>query len=173
MENWKDLYKELSEKVNQTITGIKWIDLWSNQVNFLTAEHPFQTPALFMSFRTLQTNDMGEKQQEVNLQIDFYLYYETFLDTYHGAYNQNTALEFLDLMEAIHGGFHGTTGDNYSAMRRIGFNPEDTGGAGNLYRITFTCLLQDSSAAKYYEESENVNFEILKENEDESFVIPG
>lgn len=173
MENWKDLYIEIADKINEKMTDIRWVDLWHNQVNFLAEEHPFPTPAIFLRFRTLQTEDMGEKTQGVNLQVDFYLYYETFADTYHGGVNQQSALEFLELMEAIHGNFHGTSGENYSAMRRTGFNDEETGGAGNLYRITFTCILQDTSAQKYYEESEEIDFEILKENEDEGFVIPG
>lgn len=173
MENWKDLYIEIADKIKDKMPLIRWVDLWHNQVNFLTEEHPFTTPAIFLRFRTLQTNDMGDTQQEVNLQVDFYLYYETFLDTYQGGVNQGSALEFLDLMEAIHGNFHGTSGENYSAMRRTGFNDEDTGGAGNLYRVTFTCLLQDLSAQKYYEESDEIDFELLKENEEDGFVIPG
>lgn len=173
MENWTDLYVELSEKINEKMPEVLWVDLWHNQVNFLSAEHPFRTPAIFLRFRSLGTKDQGQKQQEVNLQVDFYLYFETYLDTFHGAYNQAGALDFLKTMESIHGHFHGTTGNNYSSMRRVGFNDEETGGAGNLYKITFTCIVQDASAVKYYEETENVKFEILKENEDESFVIPG
>lgn len=173
MENWKDLFVELATKVQTQIPEIKWIDLWNNQVNFLMEEHPFPTPALFMSFRTVNTQDMGDKQQEVNLQVDFHLYYETFLDTYQNGVNQQSALEFLNLMDALNGYFHGTSGDNYSSMRRSGFNPEDTGGAGNLYRITFTCILQDTSAMKYYDELDKVDIALRKDPEDDGFVIPG
>ena len=171
MENWQDLYTELAGKIQEKIPQINWIDLWSNQVNFLESEHPFRTPAVFLSFRTINTSDLGEKQQEVNLQVDFFLFFETFLDTYTGAYNQQSALEFLQLMDALHGNFHGTAGENYTAMRRIGFNAEDTGGSGNLYRITFSCILQDTSAMKYYDEVEDLDFEIPKDQEDD-FIIP-
>ena len=170
MENWQDLYTELATKIQEKIPEINWIDLWSNQVNFLSSEHPFQTPAVFLSFRSLQTQDLGEKQQEVNLQVDFYLFFETFLDSFHGAYNQQSALDFLKLMDALHGNFHGTAGENYTAMRRVGFNAEDTGGSGNLYRITFSCLLQDTSAMKYYEEVNDLDFEVDKE--EDGFVLP-
>lgn len=171
MENWKDLYTELAEKIKTKIPTVQWVDLWSNQVNFLETEHPFQTPAVFLSFRTLSTKDMGERQQEVNLQVDFYLFFETFLDTFQGAYNQAGALEFLELMDALHGNFHGSAGENYSAMRRVGFNAEDTGGSGNLYRMTFSCLLQDLSAMKYYDETTEVDFQLNKGEEDEYMIL--
>lgn len=173
MENWPDLYVEISEKLTSNISEILWVDLWHNQVNFLTSEHSFRTPAVFLRFRTLGTEDLGDKQQKVNLQIDFYLYYETFLDTFQGAYNQSGALEFLKTMEKIHGVFHGTAGDNYSAMRRVGYNDEETGGSGNLYKITFTCLSIDTSAAKYYEESDPVDFSLSKTNSEDEYIIPG
>lgn len=169
MDNWQNLYTELAEKIKDKIPEVQWIDLWSNQVNFLESEHPFQTPAVFLSFRTMQTKDLGDKLQEVQLQVDFYLFFESFLDTFHGAYNQDGALQFLQLMDALHGNFHGSAGENYTAMRRTGFNPEDTGGSGNLYRISFTCLLQDESAMKYYDEATDLDFEIDKEDD---FIIP-
>lgn len=164
MENWTNLYRELARIIQEKIPQIHWIDLWHNQVNFLQDEHPFQTPAIFLSFRTMMTQDLGQLQQEVNLQVDFYLFYETFADTYNGAYNQESALEFLDLMDKIQATFHGANGENFSAMRRVSFAPEDTGGAGNLYRISFSCLMQDISAMKPEEEI-NINAEFTNEKE--------
>ena len=50
MENWTNLYRELARIIQEKIPQIYWIDLWHNQVNFLQDEHPFQTPAIFLSF---------------------------------------------------------------------------------------------------------------------------
>jgi len=60
MQNWKDLYIELADKINQ-IEAVRWIDLWHNQVNFLEEEHPFPTPAVFLSFRGRNFEDIGLK----------------------------------------------------------------------------------------------------------------
>ena len=108
-----------------------------------------------MSYRTIGIEDIGEKVQKVNLQVDFYLYYETFLDTFSGAYNQQSALAFIDLMDKINAVFHGTSGKNYSEMRRINFAPVDTGNAGNLYRISYSCVLLDYSAKSGCVEEQN------------------
>ena len=95
MENWKDLYTELAQRA-QDIPTIEWIDLWHNQVGFLEEEHSFPTPALFIDFRILEAQDQGENQQEAIVQIGLYFFYETFLDTFQGAYNEEDALSYLD-----------------------------------------------------------------------------
>lgn len=78
MQFWTDLYKELATKITDNIPEVRWVDLWHNQVNFLEEEHPFPTPAVFLSFRSRELEDAGKKVQKVNLQVDFFLYYETF-----------------------------------------------------------------------------------------------
>lgn len=179
MQNWKDLYIELAEKVSQ-IPGIEWVDLWHNQVNFLEDEHPFPTPAVFLSFRTMIVEDARENMQIMRLQVEAYLFYETFADTYKGSVNQGSALDFLDLMNSIYAKLHGTTGENYSEMRRTGFNPVDTGSAGNLYQITFECNAVDLAAKPVYEEAGILDMKVLKElppepepEPSEPWFIPG
>lgn len=187
MDNWQNVYKELATKLScdltdketeiysylntlvgyETKSPIRWLDLWHNQVNFLSEELEFPTPAVFLSFRSGRINDLGEKVQEVVLQIDCYLFYETFAGTFTGSFNQEDALRFIGILDFINSRMHGTTGENYSHMRKIGFAPEDTGGAGNLYRITFECTIQDESATKSRQENEILGFEI----EDDDFTI--
>ncbi|MGC4130171.1 MAG: hypothetical protein QM564_11585 [Bergeyella sp.] len=187
MENWVNLYKEIATvllaDLNEqeaeiysafnTVIGeenkspIRWLDLWHNQVNFLEDEHQFPTPAFFLAFRSSNVSDMGEKMQQISLQIDGYLFYETFADTYTGSYNQEDALAFIGLLDFINARLHGTTGENYSSMRKTGFAPEDTGNAGNLYRISFECIVHDETAAKFVEDGAFTGLEIS-----DDFQIP-
>lgn len=166
---YNELYKELANTIQEQIPEILWIDLWHNQVNFLEEEFPFRTPAIFLSFRTIGTQDLGQLAQQVNLQVDFYLFYETFNDTYHGGFNQDSALEFLTLKDKIHQYFHGSDGQFYTNMRRLGFAPEDTGGVGNLYRISFSAIVQDDGAMN--EESEDYISAQLLKDDDNNYVI--
>lgn len=149
MQNFKDLYIELAEKIDN-IQEVEWIDLWHNQISFLETEHPFPTPAVFLGFRANQIDDVGNKVQKVQLQVDVYLFYESFLDTYKDAWNQDDALGFLDTLDQINQTLHASQGENYSSMRRVGLDPIDTGGSGNLYRLAYTCELMDYSAIKEY-----------------------
>lgn len=151
LQGWDKLYQEIAELLSTNITEVNWIDLWHNQVAFLTEEHPFPTPAIFLGFRILNTTDLSEKVQSLELQVDVYYFYETFLDTYKGAYNQDDALAYLKTISDIYKLLHASSGENYAEMHRSGFNAIDTGGSANLYLQTFTCSTVDATALKYFE----------------------
>jgi len=146
MQYWTDLYLELANKVKNNLSQIQWVDLWHEQVSYLTDELPFPSPAVFISFNMIGTEDKGMKGQICNTQIDFYLFYETFSDTAIGSINQDSALDFLKQLTEIYKLFHGTSGDNYYSMRRVDMKREDSGSAGNLYRMSFQCMVDDMSA---------------------------
>ncbi|MBD3748524.1 MAG: hypothetical protein IE931_03415 [Sphingobacteriales bacterium] len=172
MQNFKDLYLELCELLNTKVAAIKWLDLWNNQVDFLEEEYQFPAPAVFLSFRFLDTTDFGTLAQNVSLQVDAYVFYETFANTFKGSFNQDTALEFLDLLNNVYAAIHGTSGTNYSNMRRTGLSALDTGGAGNLYQLNFECELIDYAAIKNFVDADvdevTVNNESAPEQEPET-----
>ena len=165
MEFWTDCYKEIAEKIKNNIPVIEWIDLWHEQVSYLSEELPFQTPAVFIGFSTIDVEDKGLLIQECNTQIDLYLFFETFSDTYFGSYNQDRAMDFLNELTRLHALFHGKSGETYSSMRRVDMRREESGGAGNLYRISFQCLISDYSAKNLFVEIENptTDVSIIKE----------
>lgn len=146
MQTLTQAYEEISDRISSQIPAVKWIDLWHNQAGFLQEEHPFKTPAVFLAFRTVSGADLGQKVQDANVQVDFYLYFETFADTFKGSYNQNSALEFLKLLDKIHKFFHGYSGEFFSEMRHVSTRPVDTGSAGNLYCKSFSCNMRDYEA---------------------------
>lgn len=170
MENWKDLYLELATELN-TIPEINWVDLWHNQVNFLDTEHPFSSPAIFLSFRSLGVEDAHKFTQNVNTQVDVYLFYETFADTAMGSANQESALDFLDTFTTINKLLHGSHGDNYGEMRRIAFTPVDTGSAHNLYRASYVCNVNDESAYKAGEDIVDENGDPVAETEWQEYSL--
>jgi hypothetical protein len=160
MQYWTELYKEIAGKITGSIPEVKWVDLWHEQVSFLTEELPFDTPAVFIGFSTVAIDDRGTLVQDCDTQIDLYLFYETFSDTYTASANQDRALDFLESLTRLHALFHGKSGDTYSAMRRVDMRREESGGAGNLYRISFQCLVTDYSAQDIFIETENPNREL-------------
>ena len=155
MENWTDLYQELAQKISNNLsTHIKWIDLWHDQIAYLTTELPFPSPAVFIGFNTKSITDKSILIQDINLQIDFYLFYETFSDTYQGAYNQQSALDFMRILTLIHQLFHGQSGVNYSNLTRSDLKRVESGGAGNLYVISFDTVVEDASAVVQYNQQQ-------------------
>ena len=136
---------ELYERM-EALPEIKHVDLWHDQVDYLSEEHPFPTPAVFFGFTTLNVSDNGELMQTTDLQVDIYVFYETFADTYNGATMQDEALEFLDLLLMIGLMFHGRTGEHFHQMRRSGTFRQESGGSGNLYRMQFQTNVSEFSA---------------------------
>lgn len=165
MKDLKNLYLEQEKRISDNITEIKTVDLWSEQVQFMADEHPFKSPAVFFGYRILNTDDQGEKQQQLRLQVDIYLFYETFADTSKGSKKQKKALDFLDLLTKINACFHGTSGSYYGEMRRTGFNPVETGGAGIFYVQRYELSMTDDSAQKLYNtmKFENMEVEVIEE----------
>ncbi|WP_269222024.1 hypothetical protein [Flavobacterium sp. IMCC34518] len=159
MKDLKNLYLEHEQRITDNIPKIKHIDLWSEQVSFMADEHPFKSPAVFFGYRVLGTEDQGEKIQELRLQVDLYLFYETFADTSKGSKKQQKALNFLDYLAQINACFHATFGNYYSNMRRTGFNPVETGGAGILYVQRYELTMIDDSAKDLYV---NMKFEQME-----------
>lgn len=165
MKDFKNLYLEHQTRITDNVPEIKHSDLWSEQVSFMADEHPFKSPAVFFGYRVLSAEDQGEKIQELRLQVDVYLFYETFADTAKGSKKQQKALDFLDLLTKINACFHATFGNYYSNMRRTGFNPVETGGAGILYVQRYELIMTDDSASILYEnlKFEQMEMEVIRE----------
>lgn len=149
LENLEDLSPELAAEL-AAVPDVEYIDLWHEQIDHLDEEHPFPTPAVFVAFNTLDTEDNGVLVQDMKLQLDLYVFWETFSDTYDGAVMQEEALNYLNLLTVLNVLFHGYTSDNFSTLRKTGFQRMDSGGAGNLYRVSFECPVRDYSAQELH-----------------------
>jgi len=158
-----DEYEDIRDRLKQ-VPSIKHLDLWHDQISFLDEEHEFPTPAIFFEFNTLGITDNGMLTQRIITQIDFHIYYETFTDTYAGAIMQEDAYNFLDLITLYGMMFHGRSGQCFGTMRRTGIQREDSGSAGNLYRISFETELSDYSAVELSVLTEMLNKNIAIED---------
>ena len=170
--NFNNLYIELAEKIDTTIEGIQWIDLWNSQVYNLEGENPFPAPAIFMAFRSNEMDEMGSKIQKVTLQVDFFLFYgKTSPDTYDNSYNQSeTLFSFLKHIDDLNSLFHGSSGVNYNNMERVNFGPIDTDSTGNIYSVTYTCDFIDRSAQKEWGTGNFKDLKIDPAADDNKFV---
>lgn len=160
---------ELYERM-ESLPEIMHVDLWHDQVDYLSEEHPFPTPAVFFGFTTLNVADNGELMQTTDLQVDIYVFYETFADTYQKAKMQNEALEFLDLLLMVGLMFHGRSGEHFHQMRRSGTYRQESGGSGNLYRLQFQTNVSEFSGLNLHNHviMEERKLEIINKEVDKS-----
>lgn len=159
IENIPDDYADLRERL-EALPDFQHIDLWHEQVDYLSEEHPFPTPAIFFEFNTLEIDDAGELMQNTNLQVDMHIFWETFSDTYEGAAMQEEALQYLDLLLLVGLMFHGRNGKNFHQMRRSGTNREESGGSGNLYRVSFQTNVSEFSGLNLKQITQNEQREV-------------
>jgi hypothetical protein len=170
MKDLKNVYLEHEARITANMPEIKTVDLWSEQVSFMAQEHPFASPAVFFAYRVLAADNLSEKLQNLRMQCDIYLFYETFADTNRKAKKQQKALDFLDMLSKINACFHASEGKFYNEMTRTGFNPVETGGAGMLYVQKFEFTMLDESAQVLYESLKFENMELAVEK---AIVVPG
>ena len=155
--------QELYERI-AALPDIQHVDLWHDQVDYLSEEHPFATPAVFFGFTTLNVADNGELMQTTDLQVDIYVFWETFNDTYKGAKMQEEALQYLDLLLMVGLMFHGRSGEHFHQMRRSGTFRQESGGSGNLYRLQFQTNINEFSGLNLhtYVRDESKEVEVQK-----------
>ena len=144
------------------LPAIEHVDLWHDQVDYLSEEHPFPTPAVFFGFTTLNVADNGELMQTTDLQVDIYVFWETFVDTYNDAVMKEEALMYLDLLLMVGLMFHGRSGEHFHQMRRSGTFRQESGGSGNLYRLQFQTNITEFSGLNLhtYVKDENKEVEV-------------
>lgn len=159
IDNIPEDYSDLRERL-EALPDFQHIDLWHDQVDYLSEEHPFPTPAIFFEFNTMEIDDAGELMQNTNLQVDMHIFWETFSDTYEGATMQEEALQYLDLLLLVGLMFHGRDGKNFHQMRRSGTNREESGGSGNLYRISFQTNVSEFSGLNLKQITQNEQREV-------------
>ncbi|MCT4580825.1 MAG: hypothetical protein N4A35_05350 [Flavobacteriales bacterium] len=140
-----EAYKEIATILTNEIADIAWIDMWHNQINFLEDEYAFPFPAVFLSFRAGEMEDISKGDQNIDTFIDVYLAFETLADTYQGAFNQQSALEFGNILQKIHQSLHTRSGVHFGTLRRMSFAPIDTGTGIMLYRVTYNGMIGDCS----------------------------
>lgn len=151
MSSLKQVYLEHQNIITQKIPAIKHVDLWAEQVSFLSEEHRFKSPAIFLAYRILRVEDQGLKSQTLRMGVDIKFYYETFLDTNRDSKKQNKALTFLDVNDEIFKAFHALSGEHFSEMRRVGLSPIETGSSGILWEQKFEFVMVDDAAFVHLE----------------------
>ena len=88
---WSELYSEIAEKIKANIDRIRWIDLWHEQVGYLTEEE-FLSEENLRAWKDLNTIIGIESSREINgavaEQTRFYIDDEEFGYVFY--YSQST-----------------------------------------------------------------------------------
>ena len=122
-----NIYKALVEKL-KTYTDaegnqvFKHFDLWNEQVDFIEDETPFDTPAVFVEFQTINWGDTIQSAQRGTLPIRMHVVTEWKGATNDGSIYQEEALKRLDMVDGmashLFNWMHGENGLTIQRMQR-------------------------------------------------------
>ena len=101
-----NIYKALVDKLKAYTDAegnqvFKHFDLWNEQVEFIEDETPFDTPAVFIEFQTINWGDTMQKVQRGSLPLRLHIVTEWKGSTNDGSIYQEQALKRLDLVDGL------------------------------------------------------------------------
>lgn len=103
----KIIHDAIATKINAT--AVQWVDVWKAQVGSKDAkelQYPFPFPASFISIKRITWEDMTGDAKEGTVEIDVYLFFEKFGDTFEGATDKDDSFADIDLVETIADDLH-------------------------------------------------------------------
>lgn len=100
------IYKALVERLKEYTDAegnqvFKHFDLWNEQVDFIEDETPFETPAVFVEFRTINWGDTMQRVQRGTLPIRLHIVNEWKGATNDGSIYQVEALKRLEEADGL------------------------------------------------------------------------
>lgn len=101
-----NIYKALVDKLKAYTDAeenqvFKHFDLWNEQVDFIEDETPFEMPAVFIEFQTINWTDTMQNIQRAQFPIRLHVVTEWKGGTNDGSLYQEKSLERLNLVDGM------------------------------------------------------------------------
>lgn len=102
----KQLYKEIEAALLSILDDneeklIQYVDLWNNQVDDAEESEAFDTPAVFIEFKSIRWRTLGNKTQEGNINLTLHIITKKNASTSNNSKFQDEELDALDLPDKI------------------------------------------------------------------------
>lgn len=98
---------------------VNHIDLWNEQVQFMSQEKPMRMPAVFMEFSPLAWRQHGDGVQRGTMEVRIHIVVGTLARSYDSSHNQDEAIKALAVADKIHAAMHMLDADFMSRPVRI------------------------------------------------------
>lgn len=94
-----DKLKEYTDALGNKV--FKHFDLWNEQVEFIEEEAPFETPAVFIEFRTIEWNDTMQNVQRGKIPVSLHVVTEWKGSECDGSIYQQNSLKRFAIVDGI------------------------------------------------------------------------
>ena len=145
------IYKALVEKLKAYTDAegnqvFKHFDLWNEQVEFIEDEAPFETPAVFIEFRSINWGDTMQNVQRGTIPMRLHIVTEWKGATNDGSIYQERALKRLDLVDGL-----------ASHLYNWSYNEEGT----NVQRVQRSTSYTNHNHGELVEDIEDYTFTVM------------
>lgn len=135
----KIIHNALEGKIKAT-SKFNWIDVWKAQVG-KAESYPFNFPAAFISTKRITWQDMVMNVQEGKVEIDVWLFFEEFGDTFEGATDKDTSFEDIETVELIANDLQWTEEDPFKELTLIAEEDISERYQRPAFKLTFETIL--------------------------------
>ena len=167
----KALYIALEARLKESAVGIKYIDLFNNQLQ--NKQEVLSYPCVLIAYNA-GYDSLSQGVQKASLRLTFYLAIDiTGLSSYEGSGNQASALAVFDTKDKIHQALQGYSADFFTALNRIEEIQDTDYQNIQVFQLVYETELTDIAAwtGNQYIEVTGVEPEIEKEIDIENFNL--
>ncbi len=113
----KQLFKAIAERIKQQVPGIKFIDLWNEQLAEITANTAWPTPSVFIEFEQYDVRQLANHIYMADVPIRLHIITRT-KPYARGSEDRklDEALDYFDLIDQVHAAICTLAGDNFSTL---------------------------------------------------------
>ncbi len=100
------LYSDIVNHVINANLGIKFYDIWNDQLTFFENSLPFERPALFIEFTPMNASNRSNGSQFIDGTVRLHLVQDIYKDTYQSIYANGATgnhTESIAVMNEIYG----------------------------------------------------------------------
>lgn len=130
------------------LPGIKFVDLWNNQVQALNGGAAFALPAVFVEFEAIDWHQQNNRARRGSLAFRLHVVTRAVPTHGHTDPRMSEALAVFDLLDGINAAMQGLRGDKFSGvmLTTSATNHDHAEIVENVER--YTCGVQDTTAMR-------------------------
>lgn len=143
----KQIFKAVAEAV-AALPGVKFVDLWNNQVQNLNGGTAFALPAVFVEFETVEWKQQNMGARRGSLAVRLHVVTRAVPTHGHDDPRMPEALAVFDLLDDINAAMQGLRGENFSGfmLTTSATNHDHAEIVENVER--YVCGVQDITAMR-------------------------
>lgn len=112
----KQIYKAICARIAEKLPEIKHINLWNNNLAYLTGGALFPRPAVFVEFETIDWQQSLKRVRQADIGVRLHIITDAVLSYGSTDPKEDNALEFFDLIDRLNAALQNLNGENFSAF---------------------------------------------------------